>query len=445
MSPAGTWFRTRRRLAGIVFLAVFALLIWLALALYQKRFTPVTMVTLYTSSAGNEMHVGAEVQVRGVQVGEVRQITADGTGARLELAIQPGMARQLPADVTAEMLPATLFGERYVDLIVPASPGPGRLVTGSVIRQDRTRDALELDQVLDNLLPLLSAVQPQQLSVTLTAIAQGLRGRGTRLGQTLVQLNSYLREMRPQLPTLDRDISELVRVTRTYNQAAPDIISALNDFTVASKTLYQQRRNLDALLSTVTAASQDLRAFLDANAGNIISLAAVSMPTLQVLARYAPEFPCTLRALVAFEPAMDKALGAGTSQPGLHVQVHVVPSRGRYLPGKDTPVYRDNSGPHCYSVPFPGVALHDGTSPPAAKVTATAGPTTARAGSNTKNTATTAAAFGPGTLGLANSPQENELVNELAALTLGGSPRSLPDWSSLLVGPLYRGAQVRIR
>jgi len=53
MSPAGTWFRTRRRLAGIVFLAVFALLIWLALALYQKRFTPVTMVTLYTSSAGN--------------------------------------------------------------------------------------------------------------------------------------------------------------------------------------------------------------------------------------------------------------------------------------------------------------------------------------------------------------------------------------------------------
>jgi phospholipid/cholesterol/gamma-HCH transport system substrate-binding protein len=48
-------------------------------------------------------------------------------------------------------------------------------------------------------------------------------------------------------------------------------------------------------------------------------------------------------------------------------------------------------------------------------------------------------------LGVANSPQENELVNELAALSLGRSPRSLPDWSSLLIGPLYRGAEVTLR
>jgi phospholipid/cholesterol/gamma-HCH transport system substrate-binding protein len=48
-------------------------------------------------------------------------------------------------------------------------------------------------------------------------------------------------------------------------------------------------------------------------------------------------------------------------------------------------------------------------------------------------------------LGLANSPQENELVNELTGLTLRQAPGSLPDWSSLLVGPLYRGAEVTLR
>ena len=178
MTVSAGWLKARRRLIGIVFLATFALLIWLSLAIYNKQFTPVSMVTLYTASAGNEMNIGAQVMVRGVQVGEVRQITANGHGARLELAIDPGMVHLLPANVTAQMLPTTLFGARYVDLMLPARPATARLVSGSVISQDRSADAIEIEQVLNNLLPLLTAVQPQQLSLTLTAIAQGAEGPG---------------------------------------------------------------------------------------------------------------------------------------------------------------------------------------------------------------------------------------------------------------------------
>ncbi len=188
-SPAGR-LKLRRRLGGVAFLTVLALLVWLSLALYGKTFTPVATVTLYTDSAGNEMHLGAQVKVRGVQVGEVRQISSDGTGARLELALQPGALTHLPANISAQMLPTTLFGERYVDLVLPTAPSPQRLASGSVIRQDRSSDALELEQVLNNLFPLLTAVQPDKLSVTLTAIAQGLQGRGAKLGQTLVTLSS---------------------------------------------------------------------------------------------------------------------------------------------------------------------------------------------------------------------------------------------------------------
>src|SRR6202035_4055886 len=363
-------------------------------------------------------------------------ITANGHGARLELAITPGMVHLLPANVTAQILPTTLFGARYVDLMLPARPATARLVSGSVISQDRSADAIELESVLNNLLPLLTAVQPQQLSLTLTAIAQGLKGRGTKLGQTLVQLNSYLRGLRPHLPALDRDIAELVQVSKTYTQATPDILRALTDFSVVSKTVYQQRANLAALFSTVTTASRDLRAFLDGNSRNIISLSQVSTATLQLLGRYAPEFPCTLRDLVAFEPNINRVLGAGTDQPGLHIHVNVEHSLGRYTTA-NAPHYGDNLGPHCYSIPFRGISLNDG-----------AGAATARGGTAGHRPRTTSAFVGPASesgLGLANSPQENELVNELAGLTLRRAPRSLPDWSSLLVGPLYRGAEVTLR
>lgn len=438
MNPR-TGTKLRRRAAGAAFLLVLVLLAWLSVALYQKKFTPVAMVTLYTSSAGNEMNLGAEVMVRGVEVGEVRQITADGGGARLELAINPGIAGQLPANVSAEMLPATLFGERYVDLILPASPSTRTLANGGVIAQDRSGDALELEQVLNNLLPLLSATEPDKLSVILDALGQGLRGRGAELGQTLTTLNAYLGQMNPRLPAMDTDIKELAGLARTYNRAVPGILSALNDFTATSQVVARQRANVVALLANLTTATTDLREFLAANQQNIIALSASSPATLAILARYSPEFPCTLQDLVGFEPVMNQVLGQGTSQPGLHVSVTVLPAPGRYLPGRDTPVYADNTGPNCYPVPFPGITLHDGTSSPGGT---SPGSTSAPGGTTSKPTpATTATAVtGPG-----GAPQDSELVRELAGLALGRPPAAVPAWSSLLVGPLFRGATVILR
>jgi phospholipid/cholesterol/gamma-HCH transport system substrate-binding protein len=437
--------KARLRLIGMAFLAVIGLLTWLSLALYNKQFTTADTVTLHTDSVGNEMHPGGQVLVRGVQVGEVRSITADGSGAVLKLAIEPGMVSQIPANVTAVMVPTTLFGERYVNLVLPENPVPARLADNAVIYQDRSRDAIEVETVLNNLLPELTAVQPQNLSVTLTAIAQALQGRGGELGRTLVQLNAYLRKLNPDLPALDADIRELVQVTQTYNQAAPDIVQALNDFAATSQTIARQQAGLSALLRTLTQADQGLTSFLRQNESNIIGLSAHGLATLKILARYAPEFPCVLRDLVRFEPAMNKVLGAGTSQPGLHVHVNVVPSPGRYIPGRDRPVFGDDTGPHCYPIPFPGIALNDGASPPTAASTSAAS-TADRLGATAASTsaATRAPAAGRGGLSLVNSPPENELINEISAPALGVPPGSLPGWSSVLVGPLYRGRQVRL-
>jgi phospholipid/cholesterol/gamma-HCH transport system substrate-binding protein len=395
-----------RRTAGIVFLLVPALLAWLAVAVYDKDFSDDATVTVLTGSAGNEMRPGADVKVRGVVVGRVSSIHADGDGARLTLAIDKDQLHRIPAGVTAQMLPTTLFGARYVALVPPADApagGPG-LTARSTIAQDRSHDAIELQQVLDNVLPLLTAVQPQKLSATLDAVSTALSGRGTQLGTTLVQLDGYLRELNPELPVLNDDIHQLVAVSQVYADAAPDIVQALTDFTRTSSTIAAERANLDTLYGTATGTAQDLTTYLRQNSPNLIRLAAGSRGTLRLLAEYAPEFPCTLRTLADFVPAMDKALGKGTGQPGLHVDVTSVASRGAYTPGRDAPAYGKSGGPRCYSVPYTG----KGTTP------------------------------------LANSPQENELINELLAPGAGTGPSALPDWGSLLTGPVFRGAEVTV-
>jgi phospholipid/cholesterol/gamma-HCH transport system substrate-binding protein len=416
-----------RRLQGVVFLLVPALLVWLAVAIYQKRFTDAAMVTLRTGSVGNEMHRHADVKVRGVVVGEVREITADGSGARLTLALKPETVGRIPANVSAQMLPTTLFGQRFVALMVPAQPAAARLTDGSVITEDRTANAVELQQVLDNTLPLLTAVQPAKLSATLTAMSQALEGRGHELGQTLVTLDAYLKKFNPDLPALNRNIHELVAFTHNYADATPDILDALYDFTATSRTVVDQRRDLSELYSTVTSGAQDLTTFLRENSANMIQLASTSRPSLEVLARYSPEFPCVFSMLNDFIPEMDRALGKGTDRPGLQVDVTSVPSKGRYIPGRDTPRYTAGGGPRCYPVPYDpsGGAAARGQAAPEGRAAPVA--------------------VTPGGLGLPNSPQENALVNELVAPALREVPQSLPDWSSVLVGPIYRGAKVSVR
>ncbi|SFE99262.1 phospholipid/cholesterol/gamma-HCH transport system substrate-binding protein [Actinacidiphila alni] len=414
-----------RRTAGLVFLLVPALLAWLAVAVYDKTFTDSATVQVETGSVGNEMHQGADVKLRGVVVGRVASVSADGDGARLKLAIDPGELRRIPAGVTAQMLPTTLFGERFVALVPPAgtdTSGRGTtLAAGSTIPQDRSGDAIELQQVLDNVLPLLTAVQPQKLAATLNAVATALDGRGDQLGSTLVTLDHYLTRLNPELPALNDDIKQLVTVSHVYDTAAPDIVRALTDFTRTSGTIAEEQANLSDVYGSATATAQDLTTYLRQNKDNLIRLSADSRGTLGLLAKYSPSFPCTLRTLAAFVPEMDKALGKGSNEPGLHVDLTSVASRGKYVPGKDTPVYDASGGPRCYPVPYTG----HGTAP--------------------ASTQSSLSSLSSGTDSPANSPQENELINELLAPGIGTDPGSLPDWSSVLTGPVYRGAEVTVR
>jgi phospholipid/cholesterol/gamma-HCH transport system substrate-binding protein len=437
--PSRAWAKTKVRLVGAAFLALLLVLAGLSVAVFNKDFSGDTMVTLYTDSTGNEMNIDADVQVKGVDVGQVRSITANGTGAKLELAINPQTAASLPANVTAQMLPTTLFGERYVSLIEPAIPDTAQtLAQTRIVQQDRSADAVELETVLNDMLPMLTAVQPQKLSVTLTAIADTLQGRGHTLGQTLDLVNAYLKQFNPQLPQLDTDIDELVQVTQTYSQAAPGIIESLKDFSVTSQVVASEAANLNSLYSVVTGSSQSLTSFLDQNQDNLIGLSAEAGPTLKILAKYSKEFPCVFQQLTELIPNMDKVLGAGSRQPGLHANLTTVPAQAPYQAGADAPQYcgagQPCGGPHCYATPF--------TTTDAS--TAAAGGTASDGRASDGSVSDGSAAISAAGLGLPNSPQENELVTELISPRVNVAPDKLPDWSSVLVGPLYRGTETKV-
>jgi virulence factor Mce-like protein len=439
------WQRLRYQVLGLVFLLVAALFIAATLAVYNKAFTPVTLVKLETDRVGSQLRTGGDVKVRGMLVGEVRSVLAKGDHAELELALDPDKTNVIPANVSARLLPKTLFGERYVALQLPEKKDRP-IKAGDVIPQDRSSTAIELQKVLDDVLPLLQAVQPEKLSSTLTAVATALDGRGKQLGRTLVQLSDYLGELNPSLPDVKADITGLANVADTYDKAAPDLLQALSDLTTTSRTIVDQRAQLSDLYATVTAASVDLTSFLQVNKDNLIRLTTAIQPTLDVLAKYAPEYPCLLRQLAESVPRAELAFGKGTAHPEVsRVTIEFAASRGKYLPGVDEPKYEDKRGPRCYpTVPKPGVwpqyppdgPIEDGSSKPAPPKSPSGelpGPVTAGG-----------SAIG-GSGGIVGSADEADLIALLASPALGARPDQVPGWAGLLVGPLYRGAEVELK
>jgi len=435
----------RRRLQGLAFLAVVVALLGLALAKYGGAFSDGVPVTLQIDRVGNQLTERGDVKVRGLIVGTIQNISTDGSGATVELSLQPDKIDLIPANVSARLIPKTLFGEKYVSLVPPAQPSVTRLAAGDVIGMDRSQSARELERALDGLLPLLQAVEPQKLATTLGALSQALSGRGDQLGDTLVRLQGLLTEFNTELPDLQADITELADFSGTLADVAPDLLDALEDFSVTSATIVEQRQDLRALFTGLTEASDDLRGFLVANRKNIIALAASSRPTLESLARYAPEFPCLFSQISGLIPEADKVFGKGTGKPGIHITLEIINPRGKYLPNQDEPRYLDDRGPRCYPIIVPGPQyppdgpFQDGSvAPPPPPDTPMGDPKDFGV-----DTFGTRGASYPG-MGVANSPGEQQVVAELIAAHNGGSAAAVPSWSTMLVGPLYRGSEVTL-
>ncbi|HET9258145.1 MAG TPA: MCE family protein [Pseudonocardiaceae bacterium] len=448
----------RRRLQGAVFLAIVISLVALSVAKYSGAFSRGVPVTLRVDHTGLQLDPHADVKVRGLVVGEVTGLSSSGSGATVEMTLNPDTAHLIPDNVSARLLPKTLFGEKYVSLILPARPSGRMLSAGDVIPQDRGQPARELDAALDALLPLLQAVPPQELASTLGAVSSALRGRGQRLGDTLIRVQQLVSGLNTALPPLQEDITRAADLANTYTQAAPDLLAALADLSITTRTVAEQRRNLALLWPAVIRGSDDLRVFLRDNRENLISLAADIRPTLVSLARYAPEYPCLLNQIAGLVPQLDRAFGVGSPQPGLHIYLEVTNHRGKYLPGVDEPRYQEDRGPRCYPVrdgtkfpEYPGGPIHDGsTSPPTGRFdpspgvgSASTGP--AGTGPQTAGPQTAAPQTAGAPMGLPNSPSEQWFLAVLLATADGRRPEDVPAWDSFLLGPLLRGTEVSLR
>ncbi len=409
--------REHRRLllAGLVFLLSIGLLLWLAVAVYDKKFVGVSMVTIKADRAGLQLTKFGDVRRNGVLIGQVREVSQDGEEAEIRVALQPEAAAQIPANVEVQILPTTLFGQKYVSFVTPADPSAQSLQPDAVIPSSRVTVNVELSEILSNLFPLLRSIRPADLSATLNALATALEGRGDQLGSTLDDLGTYLDDVEPSLPTLRTDLVALADVADIYDGAAPDLLRVLGNLTVTSRTVLQKRQQLDVFFSDLTGLATTTTQVLGDNEAALIRAGDVGAPVVKLLATYSPELPCLLRGAARYAPILSKTFEGNQVKQYLEFGTAQYSAYDR----SDLPEYGEiGHGPWCSGLPYPPVPIgpasfDDGTDidddPPTSDAPVSPLPRAAPGWVRD-------AGFGPGmSSGYAGSRGEESIVNALLA------------------------------
>ena len=421
-----------KRAFGIGFIAVVVGLIGLSVATFEKVFTDVVLVSLRTDRVGSQLKSGSDVKIRGLIVGEVRDIVADDKGATLHLALDPALVGQIPSNVSARLLPKTLFGERFVDLVAPERAArPIR--AGDLIPQDRTTVAIELEQVFDDLLPLLRAVKPEKLATTLNALATTLDGRGEQIGENIVVVDDYFKRLNPEMPVIKADISGLADLASTYEVAGPELLRAAKALLTTNATIVEKKDELAGFLAGTAGFANHAAGFLEANQDRLIQLGQVQRPTLALLAKHSPIYPCFAQGLVNWLPRADGMFAGGQ----MHITLETAPQTKPYHPGEE-PRWGDKRAPDCKGLPnAKGSQAHprggskyaDGTD---------GSPTYANSALPQAFLGASGASIPNADSGLSGTADEQAIVSAL--LTPGATGDA--SLTTLLAGPMLRGSVV---
>jgi phospholipid/cholesterol/gamma-HCH transport system substrate-binding protein len=356
----------RYKLYGVLALLLIAAAVAAILGNYNGAFTPVVAATVRADRSGLLLDPGADVTLLGVTVGKVRAVSPDGDAATIEVALDPALVDEIPANVTANLLAPTIFGAKFLDLVVPARSSPQHIADGAVIQP--TTVGPEINNVFEDLVSLLSSIDPAKLNSALGALSTGLQGRGKQLGDTMEQLNAYLADLQPSVPAMSSDISGVADVANVYADATPDLLATTGNVTATSRTLVQKETQLAAFLLDLTGVADTARGFLADNEGGLHDSLATLAPVTALLARYSPETTCLLAAANQVRPPLEQLMGG--AQPGLHLLSSFLPGQEPYRYPRDLPKVAADDGPSCYGGPLapgaspsPYVKFDDGSHP----------------------------------------------------------------------------------
>lgn len=338
--------RAAKAVAGTVVVAlVLGAAAWLG-GSYLGWFTRDLVVEARLPVSGDSLGVNSDVKFRGLRVGRVVEVQ-QGAEPVARVIVLAEHADGIPADVRARVLPGTLFGNEYVDLVPPPrkqrAADPGRLADGAVVPADDSVATVRLMDAFTSVQRLLVAVDPARLDVAISQLAGALSGHGDDLHRFLRDAKELVDAWEEVAPDFHRDVALVAENADTFAELEPTLVRVLRNSLPVARLWAKEQEAVERLLSETATLLGTAEAFLSAQQPVLAPILHHYSAITRVMAANSDLFARTLAGL---PPVMEN--GADAVQ-GSRIQMEGV--IGLQLPAPydadDCPRYGALKGPGC--------------------------------------------------------------------------------------------------
>ncbi|MFR9753694.1 MlaD family protein [Nocardia sp. 004] len=352
IDPSGRGPTMRQLLiAGVCGLLVFALVLSFLMLRYQGYFQEKVTVTANLTTTGDGLPEQADVKFRGLLVGAVKNVdvAAKGELQQVRIEMKPEFAGDIPATVTARVVPSNLFAVTSVELVFNG-PADQYLHEGSIIEEDRSKGTIALQDTLTTVRAILDRIDPVQFGRVLGTLSQALDGSGRMPGSTIERLDRWLQAVDDSIPDLGVLLSDFSASFHALNQSAPELVDVLGSSVQTARTIADRRSELIALITGFSGTVDTLNDLFARNPNAGIEVTAGTNDMFGALTADPGAITRSLLNLSETMRRMDTTFTWGPQQQQVwNAGITLTPYRPYTV--ADCPRYGELAGPSCATAP----------------------------------------------------------------------------------------------
>lgn len=218
-------------------------------------------VTAVFATLGQPFPHDAEVNVRGVAVGEVVDLEVVDDGARVTMQIQEGF--RLPADTRAVVRAKSLIGQRYVDL--QFEPGATDQLLADGGRIEEAVVGPDLLPILGDAHQVLEAVDPRDVATVFSTLGEAAAGQGETFGRAMEDAETLTDVFVDNEDQVRGLIGNMASLSDELEARAEDVVALSGSLADNAETLTQHADAFTQLLADSERLYGDLADLLEGN------------------------------------------------------------------------------------------------------------------------------------------------------------------------------------
>jgi phospholipid/cholesterol/gamma-HCH transport system substrate-binding protein len=279
----------------------------------------------FTDASG--LHAGNMVQVGGIRVGRVNDVTLETGKVLVTFEVDHGVEFGTESRASIEVL--NLLGEKYLEL-TPA--GSGQLGEDDVIPTDRTESAYDIVGVFGDLTTTTERIDTDRLEKALDVVADTVNEAGPQVHASMTGISRLSRTVAAR----DQEIQTLLQGSRNVSKVladrGQDIVRLMDRSDLVFRELERRKQAIHRLLVNARVLADELRGLAEDNRAQMAPALKEVDDLLDLLISKEKQLKATLAAVGPYASILSNIIGTGPWFDAYVFNLATIPT-GEFLPG----------------------------------------------------------------------------------------------------------------